>query len=417
MTFSPALRPLGRTLLIAALAAAGGAVWAQLEGGERGIAPINSSSSYEVMGVPVDVVGRTADAARTGGWRVAQRQGWKMLWARVNGRPVGEAPGLPDGTLDSIVAGIVVESEQIGPRRYVARLGVLFDRARTGQFLGGGGQVTRSAPMLVIPILYSGGAATSFEQRNEWQRAWARFRSGGSPVDYVRPVGNGSDPLLLNAAQTRRPGRAWWRLLLDQYGAADIVVPEVYLSRAFPGGPVTARFVARHGPDAQVIETFTLRAADADSMPAMLDDGVRRIDAAYAQALREGRLQPDASLVVEEPDAAPVNDTIAADETVDISAAPAAAGISGITLQVDTADAAALGQAEASLRGVPGVRSATTTSLALGGISLIRVQFEGDPAALRLALAARGWRVEDSGGGLRLRRAAPDAAPPAVPRP
>ena len=110
-----------------------------------------------------------------------------MLWARVNGRPVGEAPGLPDSTLDSIVAGIVVEDEQIGPRRYIARLGVLFDRARDRRSCSAcSGQVARSAPMLVIPILYSGGTPTSFEQRNEWQRAWARFRSGGSPIDYVR---------------------------------------------------------------------------------------------------------------------------------------------------------------------------------------------------------------------------------------
>lgn len=393
---------------------AGGAVWAQLEGGERGIAPADSSSSYEVTGVPVDVAGATADAARTGGWRVAQRKGWQMLWARVNARPAAQAPGLSDSTLDSIVAGIVVEDEEIGPRRYIARLGVLFDRARTGQFLGGVGQVTRSAPMLVIPILYSGGAATSFEQRNPWQRAWARFRTGGSPIDYVRPVGNGSDPLLLNAAQTRRPGRGWWRLLLDQYGAADVIVPEVYLARAFPGGPVTARFVARHGPDAEVIDSFTLAAPDMDAMPAMLDSGVRRLDAIYARALQGGQLTPDPSLVVEEAEPAPAADeALAEDAPVDVGAsAPSAT----VTVQVDTADAAALGQAEASLRSVPGVRGTATTSLALGGVSLIRLTYEGDLAALRSALAARGWRVEDAGGGLRLRRAGTETVAPG-PRP
>ena len=37
---------------------------------------------------------------------------------------------LSDSALDGLVTGIVVENEQIGPNRYVARLGVLFDRNR-----------------------------------------------------------------------------------------------------------------------------------------------------------------------------------------------------------------------------------------------------------------------------------------------
>jgi len=54
--------------------------------------------------------------------------------------------------LNSIVSGIVIDNEQIGPNRYIARLGVLFDRARTGQMLGVSGDIQRSAPMLVIPV-------------------------------------------------------------------------------------------------------------------------------------------------------------------------------------------------------------------------------------------------------------------------
>src|SRR3546814_14622302 len=89
----------------------------------------------------------------------------------------------------------------------------------------------RSAPMLVIPNLQTGSTRYSFEFQNEWQKAWARFRTGGSAIDYVRPTGLGIDPLLLNAAETRRPGRAWWRMILDSYGAADVVVPEVHRKR------------------------------------------------------------------------------------------------------------------------------------------------------------------------------------------
>ena len=392
-------------LLLVALLGVAAIVYAQLEGGERGVAPIDSSGSYEVGGINVDVSGKTADEARIGGWREAQRKGWKLLWSRVNSQPITAAPGLPDSTLDSIVGGIVVEDEQIGTNRYIARLGVLCDRARAGQLLGVRGQVMRSPPMLVIPVQWSGGTPQTFETRTDWQKAWARFRSGGSPIDYVRPSGTGADPLLLNVAQARRPGRTWWRMLLDQYGAADIVVPEVSLHRLWPDGPVLGRFIARHGPDGIVIETFNLRAENSDGLAAMLDEGVRRIDEAYSRALQDGRLRPDPSLVIEEP-AIPV-DAITTDEAVEEVSSIVG---SAFTIQVETPDAASVGSAEAAIRAVPGVRSASTVSLALGGVSVMRVNYQGELGGLRIALAARGWRVEDAGGTLRIRRQA--AAPP-----
>lgn len=410
------LHPLTLSALVVTIGA-GGAVLAQLEG-DRGVPPIDSSKNYEVGGVTVDVAAGNADAARMGGWRLAQRKGWRTLWARANGLPVASAPNLPDGTLDSIVAGIVVEDEQIGANRYIARLGVLFDRSRAGRLLGVQGQGARSSPMLVIPVMWNGSTPVTFEVRNEWQRAWARFRAGGSPVDYVRVAGTGADPLLLNVGQSGRRGRAWWRMLLDQYGASDIVVPEVALDRSWPGGPVTGRFFARHGPDGTLIDSFTLRVDNSSALPRMLDEGIRRIDDAYAAALRAGGLTPDTSLILEEAADVPADDALAVDEIVDLAALPAAASF---TLQVDTPDAAALGAAEQALRAVPGVRSASTTSMALGGVSVMRVGFDGDLEALRIALAARGWRAEDASGGLRIRRqppAAPSpAAPPAAPPP
>src|SRR3546814_4784619 len=58
-----------------------------------------------------------------------------------------------------------------------------------------------------------------FEQRSEWQRAWAEYHTGQSAIDYVRTAGTGVDTLLLNAGQAGRRGRVWWRVILDQYGA------------------------------------------------------------------------------------------------------------------------------------------------------------------------------------------------------
>ena len=406
----PVRRPLALLipLLAVALLVGAGVLYAQLEGSDRGIPPVDSTTNFEILGVEVDVAAPTAEKARLEGWRRAQSLGWKMLWARTHNRPIGQAPTLPDSTLNGIVSGIVIEQEQIGPTRYIARLGVLFDRARTGQMLGVQGLSRRSAPMLVIPVMHTGSSSYSFEYRNEWQRAWAQFRTANSPIDYVRPSGQGVDPLLLNGSQTRRRGRGWWRMLLDQYGAADIVVPEVELRRLYPGGPAIGIFSARYGPDNQLLGRFVLRVRSDAALGRMLDEGVRRLDLLYAQALDRGLLRPDPSLVIIQPALPPLpaeeaaEDPLATDDndlTVPVGAA------TSYSIQVPTPDAGAVQQAEVSVSRIDGVTSALTTSLALGGSSTMRVTFVGDANALAAALRAQGWTVEVTGGNsLRISR-------------
>jgi hypothetical protein len=394
------------TLCLFAIGSSGDA---QLEGSDRGIAPIDSASTFEVTGVDVDVTAADGQKAREEGWREAQRKGWQALWAKTTGHPLNEAPSLSDSQLDNMVSGIVIEQEQIGPKRYIATLGVLFDRARTSDVLGVGGVVHRSAPMLVIPVMLTGSSFTSFEYRNPWQAAWARFRTGSSPVDYVRPVGSGIDPLLLNEAQTRRPGRAWWRTILDQYGTSDVVIPEVRLQRLWPGGPVVGTFTARKGPDNQVLGSFTLRIENGAALPKLLDEGVRRLDLIYAAALDTGQLKPDPTLAPPPP---PPVQAVAEEPTTEaptLTTTPVATGqTTTFSVQVDTPDAAAVSRAELGVSRVAGVTSAITSSLALGGTSVMRVTFQGDSAAFQAALQAQGWQVSGSGTNLRVAKGGGD---------
>ena len=390
----------------ALLVAGAGLLYAQLEGEERGIPPLDTTSNFQVGGINVDVRADDPERARVEGWRRAQAEGWKQLWAQTTHRPASQAPSLPDSVLNSIVSGIVVEQEQIGPHRYIARLGVMFDRARTGQMLGVQGLVRRSAPVLVIPIMTTGATPYSFEFRNEWQRAWAQFGTAGSPIDYVRTSGAGIDPLLLNIGQSRRRGRGWWRMILDQYGAANVVVPEVELRRLYPGGPAVGLFTARFGPDGEVLGRFLLRAADSAQLPRMMDEGVRRMDAIYTRALDAGLLQPDPSLVIIEPEVQQQIEEIVP-ETEFPETAPTVPGAAAVAynVQVETPDPEAVQRAEVSVSRINGVTSAITTSLALGGTSVMRVSFVGDAAALQAALQSQGWRVEVLGGNtLRISR-------------
>jgi hypothetical protein len=261
--------------------------------------------------------------------------------------------------------------------------------------------------MLVIPAMVTGGTGYSFEFRNDWQAAWARFRTVNSPVDYVRTSGSGSDPLLLHAMQTGRRSRGWWHVLLNQYGARDILVPEVQLRRIFPGGPAIATFTARHGPDGEILGRFQLRAPDSASIPRMLDEGVRRIDAIYVAALEAGALTPDPSLYIPPPPP-PVEEEEEEERVATPAQAPAAPAPAGaaqpVRIQVSTPDAEAVQRAEIAVSRIRGVTSAITTSQAIGGTSSMRVTFQGDPEALAAALRAQGWTVSGSGTSLRISR-------------
>lgn len=391
-------------------------VHAQIEGPKRGIPPIASTGDFEVVDIKVNTTGKNAEEARRAGWQEAQRKAWSQLWARTHG---GAGAQLADGTLDGIVSAVIVQEEQIGPRRYVATLGVSFDRARAGQLLGIKGIGKKSAPLLVIPVMISGGAPIVFERQTPWQNAWAKFRTADSRIDYVRPYGGGSESLLLNAGQLDRRSRTWWRVILDQFGAADVLYPIVRLERQWPGGPIVGKFSARYGPENRYLGSFTLRAEDAKGIPAMMNEAVVKMDQLFQQAFLAGRLRAEAALLLEEIDEEDLEELEAeAEAAIDAAAdpldrimdslpgdpaqpktggdtptpPPAPAQTVTISVSVSTPTPEALDRAEASIRGIPGVRSVVTSSMALGGTSVMRVTYQGDADALRSALSARGIR-------------------------
>ena len=414
-------RPVRRWLTAAAVAlgflGAGYALLAQVSG-ERGIAPTAASADIEVRGISVDVQGKSAEDARATGWREAQRK----AWAKAGG------PKLSDNQLQGLVSAIVIEREQLGPRRYIATLGVIFDRQRASGYLGGGAQAVRSAPLLLIPVVESGGAYITFEQRNPWQRAWAEFNPGTSRINYVRLSGAGGDSLLVNFGQANRRSRAWWRSTLDQYSATDVLMAFARLDHQFPGGPVSGTFTARYGPDNRPLETFTLKAEGPDKVPQMLAQAVERMDTAFAAALADGKLRPDPTLRLGgagavDPAIQRLIEIGRAIRARDAAAAAAASGeapvlpaqtvtnvepgevqVRVITVQFATPDAGAFDAALGGVRGAAGVRAVGVTSTAIGGTSVMAVTFGGSLEELAAALEARGFAVRRGANALAISR-------------
>ncbi|WP_235829554.1 heavy-metal-associated domain-containing protein [Croceicoccus estronivorus] len=387
------------------------ALLAQVEG-DRGIAPVVSTGDISVGGIKVDIRDKTAEKAREEGWKQAMVLGWKKLGG----------PTMSDSQIESMVSSVVVEKEQIGPHRYIATLGVVFDRTRAGQYLGTGGPANHSAPMLLIPVLYTGGTQTVYEVRNPWQKAWAEYQTGASAIDYVRPSGAGGDSLLLTYGQTTRRSRLWWSNILDQFSAADVLIAIARVERQWPGGPVTGHFTARYGPDNRYLDSFTLKADGDAGIPAMFDKALGQFDAIYTRALQTGLLRPDPTLKAQRIEVDPVlaalleagrraqaADAAAAEAGVPVTVVtdgtqPSPRAVASYTVQFASPDAASVDAALGSLRGTSGVQGAATTSIAIGGVSVMRVSYGGSLAELASALRSRGWQVVEGQNALSIRR-------------
>jgi hypothetical protein len=392
------------TLLVAA------AVIAQVEG-ERGIAPVVSSSDIEVFDIEVNAVGANSEEAREKGWMEARRKAREKL----------DGPAISDSQLDGLVSAIIIQREQIGPRRYIATVGVIFDRARTGGLLGAAnGPSARSAPMLTVPVLVSGGAKTVYEVRNEWQRAWAEWQTGQSAIDYVRPSGAGGESLLVNYGQLGRRSRGWWRGVLDYFSAADVIIPIAKLEQQWPGGPVEGHFIARYGPDNRYLDEFRLTAESEEQVPEMLRQALLRFDAIFTRALADGQLRPDPTLRSERVEINPAIRAVLerarrateAEALGEIPLVPEngeaatsqAQVVNSFTVQFATPDGAALDSGLAALRSMPGVRGAVISSTAVGGVSVMRISYAGELPVLAAALRARGYQVTEGTNALAISR-------------
>lgn len=367
-----------------------------------------------MTGIEVDTRGSTSDEARQNGWDEATREAWSRL----------DGPRLPDSQLESLVSAIVIEREQLGPKRYIARLGVIFDRARAGRYLGGEAQGRMSVPMLLIPVTMSAGSQLVYETRNPWQRAWAEFQPGTSRINYVRPSGAGGESLLINYGQVERRSRIWWRNILDQFEAGGVLVAIARLDYSYPGGPVTARFTARYGPDSRYLDGFSMTADSPDQLPALLDRAVERFDGIFEQALADGKLRPDPTLNLGSVESDPalrrlieIGQAVQARERAAAEAeaageagaatpapTPTAAAVMTYVVQFTTPDAATVDAVLGAVRAAPGVRGASTSSIAIGGTSVMRVSYAGSLDQLAAALRAQGFNVQQGSNALLITR-------------
>ena len=362
--------------------------------------------AFTVSGIDVDVHAKSTSQARDAAFLEAPRQAWPRLWTRLTGGSAEEAPKMSDSALSAMVDGIEIEQERLGNGRYIARLGVAFNRQRAGRRLPASARIVRSEPVLLIPVLYDGGADTTYDPDSPWLQAWSEVGPGSSVMDYIKPRGTAGDRLLVDGWQATRGDRRLWRQILSRYEAQNVVTAEARLRRSYPGGPIAALFIARYGPDAKEIERFSMRAASTGELPEMLGDAVKRIDNAYARALERGLIgtetQVDSSLAAITAPAYEIDDGYEA--------------LGEVSLSLPTPTMESWTAAEKKLLALGRSSQVVLSSLQIGGRSAVNLNWRGTEGELRAALASAGFAAAGQGGTYALSHASAPAAgsPPAA---
>jgi len=372
--------------------------WLMLALGAPALAVPTGPGAYKISGVAVDVVAGNPTSARADAYREAERRAWPLLWARLTGGVPSDAPKLADGAIEGMVAGVEIEAEHFSLTRYIGRLAIVFDRDRASGWLGGA-FASAPPPMLLLPVTIEGGTRTVYQAKTPWLAAWLRFRDAASALDYVIPAASAGDNVVLTAYQAHRSDRTLWRNILSRFKAADVLTAEVWLSRSYPGGPVSALVIARHGPDAVELGRASVRAANTAGIDAMLDDAVRQVDAIYVRALQAGLLQTEKGLRIE------LEPLIGIAPFIGAPAAVSASG--GVEASVVTTDARAWAAIEAAIRATPTVTGVGITTLSLGGTSRIIIRHSDSVEMLNYQLDQHGLRLAPDAAGLLLRRKVP----------
>lgn len=249
---------------------------------------VSAQEIYTVRGVPVDVTADSPSAAREQAVREGRRAAFERLVARLaSGSAAARSVAQrSDSELANLSLGFEVEEQRTSTVRYVGKMTFAFDPARVRQLLISTGvpfAETRSLPVLVIPVLDSGGGPVLWEEGNPFRSAWSNTTIETGLVPFVVPYGDIADVRDLTTSQALAGDETALSRIAERYGARDVVVVE---AKPRAGGAVEIS-VERIGPTGfgtTLVETVSgTEGGDAERYAAAVERTVDLIEDAWKQ--------------------------------------------------------------------------------------------------------------------------------------
>ena len=342
----------------------------------------DEASLYQIQDVAVDVTADSASHARDQAILQAQHAAFETLLARLNA-DVGLAEKEGDNNLAAIVQGFEVQEERISSVRYIGTFTVQFKPGAVRNFLGKNGVTvneTRSPPVLVLPVVNTGGRFILWEDATKWRAAWDNAAHHGGFVPLVTPAGDLDDIKVLSTAEAVSGTPDSLQALTQKYQAGSALVAVLNADPDHPDAKQDLRldlkaYDSAGKPAGDPVHLSLPAAPDAKAMQSALESGIKQARADMEQRWKQANKAPKSPLVH-----LPVT-------------APIANLVDWATLKGKIAT-------------VPNISRLDVLSLSRDGVAM-EIEFRGDIPQLQTALTQKGLALEEVAGAWTLRVAMP----------
>ena len=229
---------------------------------------------YDVAGIQVDRTADTAATARQEAIVEAHRRAFDRLMARmVPADQRQNLPGLAQADIVPMVLSFGIDEEKTSSVRYIGTLSFRFRRAEVRRFLKSAGVTfaeTRSKPVLLLPVLDSGGAKLLWDDPNPWFAAWNQVPPSDGLVPLRLPVGDLADIRDISAEQAASGSTAQVATIGERYGAATVVIAEAVVDLVTVAGKrnvnVSLRYLGGPWSDQTGIRIFRILESETDAV-------------------------------------------------------------------------------------------------------------------------------------------------------
>lgn len=217
-------------------------------------APADALTRAEIftVSVPVDATAASANAARDAARLEGERKAFAALVDRLTlGKDRGRLGAPSDTTLNQVIIGFEVANERRSTVRYLADYTFHFRPDVVEQLLRSNGvpfAETASKPVVVLPVLETGGRPLLWDDPNPWREAWSSAKPPQGLVPMQVPLGEVEDVSAIDGAKADAGDDARLQAISANYDHADVLVTratirsggsavDVSTTRFIPGSP------------------------------------------------------------------------------------------------------------------------------------------------------------------------------------
>jgi hypothetical protein len=219
-----------------------------------GAAPVSAATRADIftVSVPVDATAASATVARDTARADGQKHAYQIMLERLTlARDRAKLPAPTDTILNQVVQGFEVANERRSSVHYLADYTFHFRINAVEQLLRDRGVPFAeivSKPVIVLPVLESGGKPMLWDDPNPWRDAWSHGKPAHGLVPMTIPLGEVEDVTAIDAASADKGDDAHLQAIAANYDHADVLVTratihpdskalDVSTTRFVPGSP------------------------------------------------------------------------------------------------------------------------------------------------------------------------------------